>query len=280
VSIPFTKAQAVGNDFLVIERSDLDSAGISNSDLPGFAKQICHRYFGVGADGLEVVSATDSADAEIHLWNSDGSSAELSGNGTRCVAAYLTSAKRVIENFSISTDAGDKQLELLSAAHPSYVFKMAMGLPSYQAADIDTKLTIAGNLSTVTLVNVGNPQCALFVDSFDFDWRKLGAAIEQHPHFPGRTNVSFIRVINRHTIDVRFWERGAGETQASGSSSCAAASAAIRLGLVETPVKVKAPGGTLRIDVDDDYNLTMEGPVAEVGRGSLSPSFVRELKGR
>jgi diaminopimelate epimerase len=256
VSIPFTKAQAVGNDFLVIERSDLESAGISNSYLPGFAKQICHRYFGVGADGLEVVSASDSGDAEIHLWNSDGSSAELSGNGTRCVAAYLTAAKRVAEKFSISTDAGNKQLELLNAAHPNYVFKMAMGLPSYQTADIDTKLDIAGSPSTVTLVNVGNPQCAMFADDFEFDWRKLGAAIEQHPHFPDRTNVSFIRVIDCHTIDVRFWERGAGETMSSGTGSTGAAAAAIISKRAESPITVKTVAGDMTLDWTDQIYLT------------------------
>lgn len=255
----------MGNDFLVIERSDIDSANISSSDLPKFAQQICHRYFGVGADGLEVVSAADSADAEIHLWNSDGSSAELSGNGTRCVAAYLTAAKRVSEKFSIATDAGNKQLVLLSAAHPNYRFKMAMGLPTYQAADIDTKLEIAGSLSTVTLVNVGNPQCAMFVDNFDFDWRKLGSAIEQHPHFPDGTNVSFIRVLDRHIIDVRFWERGAGETMSSGTGSTGAAAAAIISKRAESPITVKTVAGDMHVDWTDEIYLTGSAQIIATG---------------
>ncbi|HCK09508.1 MAG TPA: diaminopimelate epimerase, partial [Candidatus Latescibacteria bacterium] len=110
--------------------------------------------------------------------------------------------------------------------------------------------------------------------------REWGAELENNPMFPNRTNVQFAQVLDERTVDVRVWERGAGETQASGSSSCAAASAAVRLGLVKAPVKVNAPGGTLRIDLDADYNLTMEGAVDEVGRGKLSSSFVRELKGR
>ncbi len=256
MTIPFTKAQAVGNDFIVIDKTDLESAGVASSDLAIFAKQICHRYFGVGADGLEVVSGSDSAEAEIHLWNSDGSTAELSGNGTRCVAAYLTAAKRVAKQFSIETDAGIKQLELLNAKHPAYEFKMAMGQPRYEGADIDTTLDVGASPSTVTLLNVGNAQCAMFVDDFDFDWRKSGAAIAQHPHFPDGTNVSFIRVIDRHTIDVRFWERGAGETMSSGTGSTGAAAAAIISKRADSPITVTTVAGNMDIEWTDQIYLT------------------------
>ena len=258
IRIPVAKAHAAGNDFLIVE-------GSPETLLPDprQRQRICDRHYGIGADGLVYVglscampSPEPEVDANLRIFNRDGGEAEISGNGTRCVAAYLTAAKRVAEKFSISTDAGNKQLELLNAAHPNYVFKMAMGLPSYQTADIDTKLDIAGSPSTVTLVNVGNPQCAMFADDFEFDWRKLGAAIEQHPHFPDRTNVSFIRVIDCHTIDVRFWERGAGETMSSGTGSTGAAAAAIISKRAESPITVKTVAGDMTLDWTDQIYLT------------------------
>ena len=264
--IPFTKAQAVGNDFLIVENTDLASAGIAGAELPDFAKQICHRNFGVGADGLEVVYEADSADAEIHLWNSDGSTAEISGNGTRCVAAYLTAASRVGESFTINTDAGIKQLELLENQHPRYEFKMAMGRPTYEMSDIDSTLDINRTAATVTIVNVGNPQCAVFVEDFDLDWRKLGAAIEHHPRFPDRTNVSFIQVIDRNTIDVRFWERGAGETMSSGTGSTGAAAAAILTRRADSPVTVKTVAGDMRIEWTDQIYLTGSAQIVATGQ--------------
>ncbi len=255
-SVPFTKAHASGNDFLIVEKRGLQAAGIETAALPDFAKRICRRHFGVGADGLEIVSETESADAEIHLWNSDGSVAEISGNGTRCTAAYLTAAKRVGERFSISTGAGVKRLELLRNSHPDYKFKMAMGLPDYEAAAVDAALDVEGCLRTVTIVNVGNPQCALFVENFAMDWRKLGAAIQRHPRFPGGANVSFIRVIGRNTLDVRFWERGAGETMSSGTGATGAAAAAVITGRAESPVAVKTAAGAMSIEWTDEIYLT------------------------
>ena len=124
---------------------------------------------------------------------------------------------------------------------------------------------------------VGNPHCVGLSPEGSEEAKRLGPLIENHPFFIHRTNVQFLEILDRQTIRIQIWERGAGETQASGSSSCAAATAAVRLGLVKAPVTVNAPGGTLKIDIDPDYNLTMAGPVAEVARGSLSPSFLREL---
>ena len=264
-SVPFTKAHAAGNDFLIVEKRGLEAAGIETSALPDFVRRICSRHFGVGADGLEVVGETDAADAEIRLWNSDGGAAEISGNGTRCVAAYLTAAQRVGERLSIATGAGVKRLELLRSRGPEYEFKMAMGLPRYAAADVNALLEVEGVPRTVTIVNVGNPQCALFVEDFAPDWRTLGAAIARHPRFPGGANVSFVRVIDRNTLAVRFWERGAGATMSSGTGATGAAAAAVITERAASPIAVRTAAGQMSIEWRDEMYLT--GPAAIVASG-------------
>lgn len=262
-SVAFTKAHADGNDFLIVERRDLEAAGIDEAALPDFARRICDRHFGIGADGLEVVGESAAADAAIRLWNADGSEAEISGNGTRCAAAYLTAAQRVGGRLSLATGAGVKRLELLRNSHPEYAFKMDMGAPV--CTDAAAALEAAGGTWTVTVVNVGNPQCALFVEDFAMDWRKLGAAIERHPRFPRGTNVSFVRVIDRRTLEVRFWERGAGETMSSGTGAAGAAAAAILTGRAASPLAVKTAAGAMRIEWDERIYLT--GPAAIVAAG-------------
>ena len=262
-SVAFTKAHAAGNDFLIVEKRGLEAVGIEAAALPDFARRICSRHFGVGADGLEVVGETVDADAEIHLWNSDGSAAELSGNGTRCAAAYLTAAKRVGERLSIATGAGVKRLELIGRGRSEYTFKMAMGLPVCEAAA--ALLEVEGRPLTATLVNVGNPQCAVFVESFAPDWRKRGAALARCPRFPDGANVSFVRVLDRNTLDVRFWERGAGETMSSGTGAAGAAAAAVITERAASPIAVKTAAGAMRFEWSDEMYLT--GPAAIVASG-------------
>src|SRR5262249_28759878 len=157
------------------------------------------------------------ADAAIELWNSDGSASEISGNGTRCAAALLVSESRAGNPVRIATGAGIKTLRLLSHEEDNYSFEMNMG-----RATIEELHSTVGPERDSVILNVGNPQCAVFTTDFDFDWRGLGAHLERHPRFPNRTNVSFIRVVDRHTLDVRFFERGAGETMSSGTGSTGA----------------------------------------------------------
>src|SRR5262249_35712595 len=160
--------------------------------------------------------------AAIELWNSDGSASEISGNGTRCAAALLVSESRASDLVRIETGAGVKTLRLLDHEEDSYSLEMNMGRANIE----ELHAAIVPERESVIL-NVGNPQCAVFTDSFDFDWRSLGAHLERHPHFPNRTNVSFIRVVDEHTLDVRFFERGAGETMSSGTGSTGAVAAAL-----------------------------------------------------
>ena len=271
MTIPFVKTQAVGNDFLVVEGALLRKLGIPERLYPDLARQICHRHLGVGADGLELVfprgpDSPPEVDAAIRIFNSDGSEAEISGNGTRCVAAWLIDAKGGRETLHIATKAGVKKLRLTGHDGDCFFLEMSMGRPIYEEDDVGCLLETQSGTHTVTVVNAGNPQCALMVESLDLDWRALGREIETHPRFPDRTNVSFVKVLNRNTIDVRFWERGAGETASSGTGSVGATVAAILSGNVESPVKVVTTAGDMNLRWEDE-DVILEGPAVIVARG-------------
>jgi diaminopimelate epimerase len=250
MNIPFTKAHGAGNDFLLTWENEAPT-----TNLDRLARQICDRHRGVGADGWMLLSRSTSkqADCAIRLFNSDGSQAEMSGNGTRCAAAFLILHGFAHGNVRIETGAGLKTLRLLERAGRRFRFEMDMGAPEIRG---NQWLELSSGLFDCTVLWAGNPQCALFVPDFDFDWRSVGAEIERRPEFPNRTNVSFIRSIDRHRIDVRFWERGAGETQSSGTGSTGAAAAAIHRGLADAPITVMTPAGSLEIHVDASYFLT------------------------
>ena len=228
------------------------------------ARAICERHTGIGADGLILIDAgTEGAHAAIELWNSDGSRSEISGNGTRCAAALVVQTGKANSEIRIATGAGIKTLRLLDRQGHLYSFEMNMG----RAAIEELQANLVPDHECVIL-NVGNPQCAVFVDNFDFDWRTLGAELERHPRFPNRTNVSFIRVVDEHTLDVRFFERGAGETMSSGTGSTGAVAAALARGLVRTPVTVLTPAGPLKLASKND-DLYLEGPAEIVAEGEF-----------
>lgn len=259
-TIPFVKAHGARNDFLLTWRAELP-AGIG--ELSTVARAICDRHTGVGADGWIILSPATDAGAAIELWNSDGSRSEISGNGTRCAAALLHDSGAGRTDISISTGAGIKHLKLLARHGLEYQFEMNMGRASIE--DLHSNLVPGRD---AVILNVGNPQCAVFVADFDFDWRGLGAELERHPDFPNRTNVSFVRVVERHTLDVRFFERGAGETMSSGTGSTGAVAAALALDRVESPVRVLTPAGPLDLRTEND-DLFLAGPAEIVARGTF-----------
>jgi diaminopimelate epimerase len=262
MKIPFTKTHGAMNDFLLTWRQDAPEG-----DHAAMAKAICHRHTGIGADGWMLVSPPSDAEADgaIQLYNSDGSSAEISGNGTRCAAALLVKHGYAAGLVRIRTGAGLKHLRLLKRAGLEFEFEMNMGRPEITAENF--QLPLSTGPRDVTILWVGNPQCAVPVDDFDFDWRAMGAEIERHPQFPNRTNVSFIRRIDEHTIDVRFFERGAGETMSSGTGSTGAAATAIARGFTKSPVHVRTPAGTIEIRQEEDMYLT--GPAVIIGEGQF-----------
>jgi len=276
MKIAFTKAHGARNDFLLTWRDQL-SSGLT--DMASAAVAICDRHTGVGADGWLLVSAGsgDPAHGVIELWNSDGSRSEISGNGTRCAAALLVEAGLADTSTSdtspvnadsaesevrIGTGAGLKHLRLLERRARSFAFEMNMGAAQVEElqADIEGRECV--------ILNVGNPQCVFFVEDFDFAWQALGARVERHPRFPKRTNVSFVKVLDRHTLDVRFFERGAGETMSSGTGSTGAAAAAMARGLVESPLRVVTPAGPLRLRWEAN-NILLAGPAEIVAEGEF-----------
>jgi len=233
-SIPFVKASACGNDFLLID------AALAPPDIADFTRRICDRHDGVGADGVEWMLPHDSADAEIKLMNADGSPAEISGNGTRCVAAYIC-ATRGKEKIRIQTGAGLKNCSLIVRHDSQYEFEMEVG-----------EATLGGE-STVCLgdreirgvsVSMGNPHFVVFVSEFEQNWQVRAAEIQRDPQFMHGVNVELVIADSRNDIRVMFFERGAGETQSSGTGSCASAVAAVSTGRAQWPVRVHTPGGS------------------------------------
>ncbi len=283
MTIRFIKAHGAGNDFLLVRELPAEAA---EGSWPDLARAICDRHHGVGADGLILFTGP----SRIRLFNSDGSEAELSGNGTRCAAAVILSERAAgpqlgppplspVPPFSelatppwpgelsIETGAGVKALKLLERQGERYLLEMQMGRPGYRPEDVNHALVTSAGTRHVTIVDVGNPQCALLVDDFGFNWQTLGREIETHPHFPRRTNVSFVRVVDRHTIEARFWERGAGATLSSGTGSTGAVVAAILTGRAESPVRVVTLAGDLEIEWQDEIRL--RGPAEITARGEF-----------
>lgn len=258
MTIPFIKAHGAGNDFLLTwaDRAPSD-------DLPAIARAICDRHTGIGADGWMLLR-----DNAIRLFNADGSEPEISGNGTRCAAAVLIDSGRSQSEVTIQTGAGPKHLRLLERNGKQFLFEMNMGKPVCSENQIRFALPLQRGPLEVTLVDVGNPQCVVFVEQFPQDWEATGAEIEAHPHFPKRTNVSFVRRVDAHAIEVRFFERGVGVTLSSGTGSTGAAVAAILRKVATSPVRVLTPAGeSLNLRWDDSVYLT--GPAEIIGSGEF-----------
>ena len=228
----FVKAHACGNDFLIID------SDVAWFDLAEFSRRICDRHQGVGADGVEWLFPDQEADIRARLFNADGSEAEISGNGTRCVAAYICSEQNK-ENVVIRTGAGLKTCVQASRKGALYEFETAMGEP--EVGD-EFSIEVASGVRGVP-VSMGNPHYVVFVDEFSPHWQAEGAEIGGYRDFKQGMNVEFVFVKDKENIEVRFFERGVGETQSSGTGSCASAVAAIATKRAVSPVRVHAPGG-------------------------------------
>lgn len=235
-TIRFVKAEANGNDFLIV-----DEAAVAPGHRSNFARRACDRHLGIGADGVEFVRPMGDG-FDLTLYNADGSEAEISGNGTRCVAAFY--ARHGFRLGTLHTRAGTRIARVLDGAGAFWTIELDMGVPQLLPP---AKLRAAGREIQASVLSTGNPQCVVFEPDFPPDWEALGAAIERHPHFPHRTNVEFVRVADRSHIEVRIFERGVGPTQSSGTGSTAAAVAAIAAGLADSPVEVATPGGSQKV---------------------------------
>src|ERR1700747_1114496 len=255
--IPFTKASACGNDFLIID------GPLVSSDLEEMTKRICDRHNGIGADGVEWLFPSVDADIEARLINADGSPAEISGNGTRCVAAYLCVESRK-ESVIIRTGAGLKTCTMKAHTGNTFEFESAMGVPR-----VDGEFSIQVSFGEVkgTRVSMGNPHFVVLVPEFWLDWQKRAGELQHDASFPEGVNIELARIQDRRDIDVRFFERGVGETQSSGTGSCAAAVAVIASGRGDSPLRVHAPGGTQVVRFEKEVFLL--GPAQLICQGEF-----------
>ncbi|MFY9608295.1 MAG: diaminopimelate epimerase [Blastocatellia bacterium] len=271
----FTKLQGMGNDFLVVEIDDVASLIPDGARVPAaeLAIKMCSRNYGAGADGLVFVSRSkgDQSDFTSRIFNSDGSEASVSGNGTRCLAAYLYHAGLwSAPEIRIATAAGVKQGRLVSRQGVRFEFEFDMGKPDLSSLAVPMALDrpldqvvryplhLGGDMLEVTCLSMGNPQCVIFVRDLDsVNLSEIGPLIEHHPVFPDRANVEFARVLSRDQIEIRIWERGAGHTLSSGTGSCASAVAAALNGFTNRSVTVQTEGGALLVVWRDDGTVAL-----------------------
>lgn len=280
----FSKSQATGNDFILVDARTLER------DWSKLANEICHRYFGAGADGLIIVGNSDVADLKMRLFNSDGSEAEVSGNGLRCFAKYAIDRHIVSSpELTVDTLSGIRTVEA-SVSHGSVIrASVNMGKPRFGADDIpvildqpkkgqdevdiknilDYKLRIGGTALKVSLVSMGNPHAVNFLSEpvADFPLCEIGPEVENHRIFPERINFEVARVLERDKIEARVWERGAGETLSCGSGACAIAVIARVKGYTNDQVNVILEGGELGVKWDGVGDVYLSGPVEEVFHG-------------
>jgi len=280
----FTKGHGLGNDYVVVE-----PAGLSFPLTAEAVRQLCDRHRGVGGDGVLAMVPSVRADAGLRIFNPDGSEAEKSGNGLRIFARWLAEERRVPgDAFTVETLGGIVGCLLHRVEGRVAEITVDMGSATFRSEQIpctgpprevvQERIVVAERPIRITALSVGNPHCVVFVDDITrVDLGRLGPALEHHPLFPRRTNVQVARVETRDRVRVRIWERGAGETLASGSSACAVAAACVRLGYTDDTVTVCMDGGSLRVEVGDGWTIRMSGPAVLVYRGTLAASFATSL---
>ncbi|HEY3282679.1 MAG TPA: diaminopimelate epimerase [Armatimonadota bacterium] len=272
MSYDFVRSHGLGNDYLVMDPARLDFAL-----TPERVKLICDRHIGVGSDGILEVIPTDQADFGVRIHNPDGSEAEKSGNGLRIFSKFLYDHGYTQSTaFTVYTLGGIVSTRLLLEEGRVTAARVEMGRAVVNPSL--TSLEVGGETLEVVSLSVGNPHCVNVVADLEaVDFFRLGPLIENHSAFPNRTNVQFAQVLGRNDVEARIWERGAGHTLASGSSSCGVAVACYSKGLVDSPVTVHMEGGDLTIEISPELDLVMTGPVEEVCTGTLSEDLRRRL---
>ena len=276
----FTKMTGLGNDYIYVDCTD----GTKLKNIPEMAKKLSDRHFGIGADGLILIDKPDNkqSDFKRRIFNSDGSEAEMCGNGIRCVAKYIHDHNlSTNDKIAIDTLAGIKKVKILE--NDEGVCNEAivdMGEPIFQDKNIpynvyepfnkDLDINVEGEKMRFTVVSMGNPHAVTFVEDLDdLQIEMCGPVIESNPIFPNRTNVEFVQIIDKNNIRVRVWERGVGETFACGTGACAAVVASGLNGYTDEIVNVSLPGGKLKIEWGKDNHIYMQGPATTVFEGKL-----------
>ncbi|MGB2753322.1 MAG: diaminopimelate epimerase [Pyrinomonadaceae bacterium] len=270
MAIPFSKFHGFGNDYIVIERADIDES----VELSHLAKAICQRNTGAGSDGIAVLERLDGTDADYHceIVNPDGSIAGFSGNGTRCAVSYLHYKGLWTEiDLRLRTRSGVKNYRLIDRSDNGFVFEAEIGKPYFASEEVpvlvetrrdhivNEPIVVDSRHYVFSAVNVGNPVACIFVENFNFDWRSVGRVMETHDKFPERVNVVFVKIDDRENIELRIWERGAGETSASGTCSSGAAILSAFMLKTGRKVMVHSPGGTTDVLWRDDDEILITG---------------------
>ncbi|MDR7419971.1 MAG: diaminopimelate epimerase [Armatimonadota bacterium] len=278
------KSHALGNDYLVV-----DPAALTFSLTPARIRHLCDRHFGAGSDGILALAPASRADFGLRIYNPDGSEAEKSGNGLRIFAKFLYDHGYVTgPTFTVETPGGIAGIELHLAGGRIEQMTVDVGRATFWSPEIpvagparevvDEVIEAGDQRLEITAVSVGNPHCVVFVPDLDLiNLRQLGPLLETHPLFPKRTNVQFAQPVARDRVKILIWERGAGETMASGTSASAVAAAAVREGVTDRRMTISAPGGDLQITVGEDWSIRLTGPASEVYTATLSDDMVRTL---
>ncbi len=265
--IPFVKAHACGNDFLIV-----DAKAVLEENRGTAAVSLCARNAGVGADGVEYLEWTGERSCRIQLFNADGSIAEISGNGTRCVAAWMAHEKQAATGdvFAIETDAGRRECRIVASEDSVFRIASGMGVPNVSRHTV----TLANGLAIQgATVSMGNPHFVIFAEGSDFSvaglkWESIGQEICFHPDFPDQTNVEFVRVTGPKQIEIRIFERGVGPTTSSGTGTCASAAVSIAFHALKSELLVTAPGGQQQVSWPvASSEMTLTGPAELIARG-------------
>ena len=282
----FVKSHGLGNEYAIFDSEHI-SFQINELNI----KKICNVHYGIGSDGILLKIPSNKADFGLKIYNPDGSEAEKSGNGLRIFSKFLYDYKwSKNKNFTIETKGGIVNATVIESINDrAKIIKIDMGKAIFDSKSIpvlnnkpeciDEKLTLEDTTFSINCVSVGNPHCVILRDALDIDQiKKYGPQIENNKLFPHRINVQFAKVLNEKEVEILIWERGAGFTLASGSSSCAVASVLYKKGLIQSDVTIRMLGGALTISIDKSWNLQMTGEVKQIAEGNLSADLLNELQ--
>lgn len=278
----FVKIHGLGNEYIVLNEDEINFQ-LSDSLI----QTLCNVHFGIGSDGVLLKVKSNKADFGLKIYNPDGSEAEKSGNGLRIFSKYLYDYKFASSKiFTIETLGGIVKSHIIEEDNgKARMIKVDMGRAIFKSRDIpvdsdldlffDQTITVGDKQYQVNCVSVGNPHCVVVKDELDIEEiKKYGPLIENHPIFPNRINVQFVKPVSNNEVEAIIWERGAGYTLASGSSSSAVATVVKKKGLTENNITVKMPGGELKLEIDDDWNIQMTGPIQEIAKGTISDEII------
>lgn len=276
----FFKYHSMGNDYILLDAMKTP-VRLSPEDI----RMLCHRHLGIGADGIIIIEPSERALCRMTNYNPDGSEADVSGNGLRCLAKHLyETGLHPQSQMDVETPSGVKRLTVHTSMGKVHAVEVNMGGPDFRRSSIpmggegeeavEIPFEAAGRPLNVTCLSVGNPHCVLFVNRLEDDMvRDLGPAIENHPLFPLRVNVEFAQVLNVSEMNMRSWERGAGETMASATGACAAVAAALRTGRCKRKIHVRLPGGLMEVEITPQGDIFTRGPARRVFQGTLDADW-------